>query len=121
MAKAASSGRGSRAGVGLAVGALVGLIAADLDLGSLVSFWGDRSYFVLGAALAGGLLWLTPLRRLLGVGAVLAAILWLAVAFTPAMARLADGLVRRDPLESADAVFVFASRLQTTVSPRARR
>ncbi len=114
-----AGGRAGRAGVGLAVGALLALMAVDLDLASVVSFWADRSVFVPIVAFAGALLWLTPVRRLLAAATGALALLWLAVAFTPLVIWMADGLVRRDPPQSADAVFVFASRLQSDGEPTA--
>jgi uncharacterized SAM-binding protein YcdF (DUF218 family) len=107
----------SRLGVGLVAGALAGLIAIDLSLPSLVSYWGDRTWLVPLAALAGALLWLTPLRRAVTWAVAFLSLLWVVVAFTPATSWLADGLVRRDPIEAADAVFVFASRLQEDGDP----
>ena len=106
-----------RAGVGLAVGAVGGFIALDLNFLSLVSFRSDKSFVVLASAVAGALLWLTPLRRLVGLGVALLSLLWLAVAYTPLTAAMADGLVRRDELQAADAVFVFASRIQPDGEP----
>ncbi len=116
MARGTEAGAG-RLGVGLAVGALLGLLSVDLDLPALVSFWRDRSFLVPLAALVAAPLWLTPLRRLLGALTVLAAALWLAVAFTPLVGWMADGLVRRDRVQAADAVFVFGSRLQSDGEP----
>lgn len=113
------SGRLSRLAVGLTAGSLAGLIVVDLNLPSLVSFFGDRTYLVPLAAALGALLWLTPLRRVTGVAVVALALLWLAVAFTPVTSWLTEGLVRRDPLEAADAVFVFASRVQEDGDPTA--
>ncbi len=43
--------------------------------------------------------------------------LWGVVAFTSLTPWLADGLVRRDRIEAADAVFVFASRVQPDGDP----
>jgi uncharacterized SAM-binding protein YcdF (DUF218 family) len=117
MALARPAGRLSRLGVGLTAGALAGLIVADLNLTSLVSYFGDRTYLVPPAAALFALLWLTPLRRLAGVVVALLALLWLAVSFTPMTSWLAEGLVRRDPVEAADAVFVFASRVQEDGDP----
>ena len=70
MALARPTGRLSRLGVGLTAGALAGLIVADLNLTSLVSYFGDRTYLVPPIAALFALLWLTPLRRLAGVGGV---------------------------------------------------
>jgi uncharacterized SAM-binding protein YcdF (DUF218 family) len=102
---------------GLAASGLAGLLVADLNLPSLASIWGDRTYVVLAITVVGGLAWLTPLRRVLGVGLVLLAAFWLAVCFTPLTAWMREGLVRRDRLENADAVFVFASRIQDDGDP----
>ncbi len=98
-------------------GATAGFIALDLDLASLVSFWGDRTFLVPAAAFVGAALWPTPLRRLAMAGVALLGALWLAVAFTPLTARMTEGLVRRDPLQAGDAVFVFASRIQMDGEP----
>ncbi|HSD67871.1 MAG TPA: YdcF family protein [Vicinamibacteria bacterium] len=117
MAGARPTGRLTRLGVGLTAGSLAGLIVADLNLPSLVSYFGDRTYLVPAIAVLGALLWLTPLRRLAGGAVALLALLWLAVAFTPLTSWLAEGLVRRDPVEAADAVFVFASRVQEDGDP----
>ena len=117
MALARPTGRLSRLGVGLTAGALAGLIVADLNLTSLVSYFGDRTYLVPPIAALFALLWLTPLLRLAGVVVALLAFLWLAVSFTPMTSWLAEGLVRRDPVEPADAVFVFSSRIQEDGDP----
>jgi uncharacterized SAM-binding protein YcdF (DUF218 family) len=111
------AGRLSRLGVGLTAGSLAGLIVADLNLPSLVSFFGDRTYLVPLAAALGALLWLTPLRRVTAAAVALLAVLWLAVAFTPVTSWLAEGLVRRDRVEAGDAVYVFASRVQEDGDP----
>lgn len=102
---------------GLAAGSLVGLVILDLDLPSVASFWGDRTLLAPTAAVLGALFWLTPLRRLVAATALGTALLWLGASFTPLVPWLADGLVRRDPLQPADAVFVFGSRLQADGDP----
>jgi uncharacterized SAM-binding protein YcdF (DUF218 family) len=109
--------RRQRAWTGLAVGALAGLLILDLGLPSLVSYWGERSHFVPVAALVGAALWLTPLRRLAAVAVGLLMALWLVVSYTPVTAWMADGLVRRDPVQAADAVYVFGSRIQDDGDP----
>jgi uncharacterized SAM-binding protein YcdF (DUF218 family) len=93
------------------------MMVVDLNLPSLVSYIGDRSYLVPSIAVLCAVLWLTPLRRLVATAAGLLAVLWLAVAFTPLTAWLADGLVRRDAVQPADAVFVFGSRVQEDGDP----
>jgi len=110
-------GRPGRLGTGLLAGALAGLIAVDLGLPSLVSWTSDRSYLVPAAVALGAFLWLTPLRRLVGGAVVLLALSWAVVSFTPVTAWLVDGLVRRDPISAADAVYVFASRVQDDGDP----
>jgi hypothetical protein len=110
-------GRWAAAGTGLCAGALAGLGAVDLNLPSLVSWYGDRSYLVPAAAILGALAWLTPLRKPVGLAVALLALLWSVVAFTPLTRWLAEGLVRRDRVEAADAVFVFASRVQEDGDP----
>lgn len=102
---------------GLVLGALAGEFARELDLAGFVSFWGDRQYVILGAAVLGGLLALTRLRPVVSLAAAGLGVLWLAVCFTPLTAWLAQGLVRRDPVQPADAVFVLGSRLQTDNEP----
>jgi uncharacterized SAM-binding protein YcdF (DUF218 family) len=103
--------------VGLAAGGLAGLVVVDLNLPSLVSYFGDRTYLAPAAAALGALLWITPLRRLAGAVVALLALLWLAVAFTPLTSWMAEGLVRRDTVDAADAVYVFASRVQEDGDP----
>jgi uncharacterized SAM-binding protein YcdF (DUF218 family) len=114
-----AEGPAGRLGVGLAVGAVAGFVVVDLNLPSLVSAFGDRTYWLLAVAALGGVAWLTPLRRLVAASTTLLALLWLTVAFTPLCAWMAEGLVRRDPIEDADAVFVFASRIQEDGDPTA--
>jgi len=92
-------------------------VILDLGLPSLVSFWGERSGLVPGAALVGAVLWITPLRRLAGLAVGLLLALWLVVAYTPVTGWMAEGLVRRDPVQAADAVFVFGSRVQLDGDP----
>jgi uncharacterized SAM-binding protein YcdF (DUF218 family) len=106
-----------RIATGLAMGILMGLVAYELQLASLLSIWGDRAPVVLAAGLLGALLGATRLRRLAGVGAGIAMGAWFLVAFTPLCPWLAQGLPRRDPLTQADAVFVLASRLQADGEP----
>jgi uncharacterized SAM-binding protein YcdF (DUF218 family) len=112
-----AGGRWAAAGTGLCAGGLAGLVVVDLNLPSLVSWNGDRSYLVPAGAVLGALLWLTPLRRVTGAAVGLLGLLWGFVAFTPATSWLTDGFVRRDRVEAADAVFVFASRIQVDGDP----
>ncbi len=110
--------RRAQAVTGLVVGALAASFVVDLNLPSLISYPGDRSFLLPGFAVAGAIAWLVPLlRRLVAAGTVLLAALWLVVCFTPLTQRMAEGLVRRDPIENADAVFVFASRVQEDGDP----
>jgi uncharacterized SAM-binding protein YcdF (DUF218 family) len=112
-----TAGRLASFTTGLAVAALSALTAVDLNLPSLVSYFGDRTYLVPPVALLGAFLWLTRLRPLVAAAAVLVVVLWLVVAFTPVTPWLAQGLVRRDPVQDADAVFVFSSRVQEDGDP----
>jgi uncharacterized SAM-binding protein YcdF (DUF218 family) len=110
--------RRAQAAIGLTVGALTGSFVVDLGLPAIASFWTvDRSILLPAFAAAGAVVWLTPLRRLLGAAAALLALFWLVVCFTPLTSRMAEGLVRSDPVENADAVFVFASRIQEDGDP----
>jgi uncharacterized SAM-binding protein YcdF (DUF218 family) len=97
---------------GLALAGAAALLARDLDLPTLVSYWYDRTPLVAAATLLLFLLWLTRLRAVVVAGTAALALLWLVVAFTPLTRLLADGLVRRDPVRDADAVFVLATDLQ---------
>ena len=117
MGLGVGSERRRRAWFGLVAGALAGFIAVDLDLASLISYWGDRTVLIPAAAFIGAAVWPTPLRRLAMAGLALLAGLWLAVAFTPLTIWMAEGLVRRDPVQKGDAVFVFASRVQMDGEP----
>jgi uncharacterized SAM-binding protein YcdF (DUF218 family) len=112
-----TNGRLAQATTGLALGALIGVLTLDLDLPTIVSFWGDRTSLVPAAAVLAALLGLTPLRRLVAAAAVSLALLWLACSYTPLVPWLAQGLIRRDPPQPADAVFVFGSRLQADGDP----
>jgi uncharacterized SAM-binding protein YcdF (DUF218 family) len=102
---------------GLVVGALGGILAHELELRALVSFWHDDLFFVPLGAAAGAILWLTRLRA--GVAAVTLALgaAWLVVAFSPVSAWLARDLVRREPPRAADAVFVLSSEMQRDGDP----
>ncbi len=104
-------------GVGFALGALLGLLAKELNLLSLISYWDDRAPWVVGAAIAGAAIWGTRLRWLLGVGVVALGTLWLAVAFTPICPWLAKDLTRRDPLQPADAAYILGSSVQKDGEP----
>ena len=68
---------------GAAAGALAGLVIKELDLTTVVSFWGQRAIFVPVAAFIGAIAWLTRLRTLVGLTAASLTVLWVVVAFTP--------------------------------------
>jgi uncharacterized SAM-binding protein YcdF (DUF218 family) len=98
--------------IGAAIGAAAGFIARDLAVDSMASFW-------VPWALIGAALWTGRWRFLVsGTAGVLLA-LWLAVAFTPLVPRLARPLVRRDAAAAADAVLVLSSRVQSDGEPSA--
>jgi uncharacterized SAM-binding protein YcdF (DUF218 family) len=98
--------------LGLTVGGLIALLAHELDLRVFVSYWHDDLLPLTVLALIVGLLWRTRLRLAIGATAVLLTVLWLAAAFSPLTRHLAEGLVRRDTLQKADAVFVLSSQMQ---------
>lgn len=98
---------------GAALGFLVGLIAKELDFATVISFHGDRTLVVLASTAVGALLGLARFEKLLVFAAATGLSLWLLVALTPVTQWMGQELVRRDPLEKADAVFVLASGLQS--------
>lgn len=100
-------------GTGLAMGALAGLLAKELNLQGIVSIWGDRGPWIVGAAISGAFLWLTRWRWLLSAANACLGILWLVVGFTPLCAWLSRDLPRRDIVASVDAVYVLGSDVQT--------
>lgn len=104
--------RARRVLAGAALGLACGLLVSELGVASVVSYQRGHFALIAGSAVAGALLGATPLRRLLPWALVALVVLYLAVALTPLTRLLAGGLVRRDPLAPADAVFVLASELQ---------
>lgn len=105
--------------VGAVTGALAGLLARDLDLTTLVSFWGDRLLPVPVGLVIGVLCANTRLRRPLQGVTVLLALLWVAVAYGPVSRWMLPGLVRSDALRPADAVLVLSSSVQKDGDPSA--
>lgn len=102
---------------GALCGALLGFVSKELRLKALLSLWGPAAPLVpMGMAL-GVLLSLTRLKRLLGWLTGGALLLWLVVAFLPLTPSLVQGLGRADPVTSADAIYVLASRMQTDGDP----
>jgi uncharacterized SAM-binding protein YcdF (DUF218 family) len=97
---------------GAALGALAGFCIRDLDLPALVSFERPQELLVVVASLIGVLLALTRFRRILGAAALLLALLWCLVAFSPLSRWLSHGLTRFEVAEPADAVFVSSSGLR---------
>ena len=95
---------------GALAGGLAGFLARDLGLVDPASAWVPAA--LLGAALSSG-----RGRPLLAAALGALVTLWLAAAFTPLSARLAEGLVRRDPPQPADAVVILGSRLQSDGEP----
>lgn len=95
---------------GALAGGLAGFLARDLGLVDFASAW-------VPAALVGAGLSSRRGRPLLAAALGALVTIWLAVAFTPLSARVADGLVRRDPLQKADAVVILGSRLQSDGEP----
>lgn len=97
---------------GAFLGLVIGFVAKELDLTTVVSYHGDRTLVVSFCLVAGALLSLTSWRILVSVGAATSFALWLLVAFTPLTSWMGEALVRRDPLVKADAIFVLSSGLQ---------
>lgn len=103
---------------GAGLGLLAGFLARDLDLTTLVSFWGDRLVLLLSLCpLIGGLCAVTRLRRALYAATATLGVVWVMVAFGPVSRMLMSGLVRSDTLRPADAVLVLGSRMQTDGDP----
>ncbi len=103
--------------LGAALGLVGGLLSRDLDLTTLVSFWGDRGFLLPLGAAVGAISATTRLRRPLYAAVAGLAILWTAVSYGPVSRMLLPGLVRSDPLGPADAVLVLATRMQTDGDP----
>jgi len=104
--------RARPAAIGLAVGAVAGLLADALGLEGVFSYWGPRAPAVLVGAFVFAALWGTRLRPLLVSVAGGLGLLWAVVAFTPLSSWMAQGVVRRDPPRDADAIVVLASSIQ---------
>ena len=107
---ARSSGTGRDAALGACLGALGAFLGRDLGLGAPPPAW-------IAGALAGALLSWVGLGRVLLAAVLALAAAWCAVALTPLTRNAAEGLVRRDALERADAVLVLGSRLQKDGEP----
>jgi len=108
-----------QAAFGAGIGLLGGMLARDLDLTSLVSFWGDRNFLLPLGAGVGALCAATRLRKPFQGAVAALALLWLFVAYGPASRLLVAGLVRTDALRPADAVLVLGTRMQTDGDPTA--
>jgi uncharacterized SAM-binding protein YcdF (DUF218 family) len=104
-------------GTGLAVGAFIGLLAHELNLRAFVSLRSDDLLLVPVLAGVAALLWHTRAWIVFSATAGLLAILWLTAAFSPLSRWLSGGLVRRDALRIADAVFVLSSDIQPDGDP----
>jgi uncharacterized SAM-binding protein YcdF (DUF218 family) len=95
---------------GAVAGGLCGFLLGDLAPVEIASAW-------IPLAAAGALLGSTRLRALPLAGAIVLALAWNVVAWTSLASAMASALPRRDPLRSADAVLVMASRLQSDGDP----
>lgn len=98
--------------LGTALGFTTGLIAAELDFATVVSFHGDRTLVVLASTALGSVMALAGLRRLLAILTFSCAGMWLLVSLTPLTYWMGADLVRRESPRKSDAVFVLASALQ---------
>jgi uncharacterized SAM-binding protein YcdF (DUF218 family) len=108
---------GEQRALGAAVGLAGGLFVRDLDLTTLVSYWGDRNFLMPVCAILGAFGAATRLRKPLGAAVLALGILWLAVSYGPVSRLLLKGLVRSDKLGPADSVLVLATRMQTDGDP----
>jgi uncharacterized SAM-binding protein YcdF (DUF218 family) len=106
------SSPGSAALFGAALGALAGFLTRDLDLPALISFEHSCEPLVVIFMLLGGAVAVTRLRWVLATITAALALLWCVVAFSTISGWLSRGLVRTDPPERADAVFVSLSSLR---------
>ena len=106
-----------QAAFGAALGLAAGALTRDLDLTSLVSFWGDRMILLPLGAILGALCSATRLRKAFYLSFAALVLLWIAVAYGPLSRMLLSGLVRSDALRPADAVLVLGTRMQTDGDP----
>ena len=106
-----------RAGLGVALGGLSGMLCKDVGLPAAVSYTGSEVFLVLCFALIGGFVALTPTRRVAVAVPALLAALWLVVALTPLSASAVTLTERVDPEETGDAIFVFSSSIQPDGEP----
>jgi uncharacterized SAM-binding protein YcdF (DUF218 family) len=106
-----------RAALGGALGALLGFFGRELELPSMVSYWGARPPLIVLSAVLGALLFLTRLGVVVAIFAAALGALWLVVAFTPLSRSLVGDLARRDEPRAADAIFVFSSSVQADGEP----
>lgn len=106
-----------QAAFGTALGLAGGGLVRDLDLTTLVSFWGDRLVLLPLGAIIGALCAVTRLRKALYAVTAGLALLWIAVAYGPLSRMVLSGLVRSDTLRPADAVLVLGTRMQTDGDP----
>lgn len=97
---------------GSLLAALAGFVVRDLDLPALFSFEHSQEPLVVLAAALGAVVGITRFRRALVAIAAALGLLWGIVAFTPLSSWLAQGLVRREMAEPADAVFVSFAGLR---------
>jgi uncharacterized SAM-binding protein YcdF (DUF218 family) len=102
---------------GASLGLVAGFIARDLDLTTLISFWGDRLVLLPIGIVLGSICATTRIRKLFYAGVASLALLWLAVAYGPLSRLLITGLVRDDALSAADAVLVLSSNVQDDGDP----
>jgi uncharacterized SAM-binding protein YcdF (DUF218 family) len=93
----------------------------DLDLAAMTPFEGSREVLTVLVALAVGVAWAVGVRRLVAALSAGSLALWCVVAFTPLCPALANGLVRSEALEPADAIFVSCAGLSAGEPARAEQ
>jgi uncharacterized SAM-binding protein YcdF (DUF218 family) len=106
-----------RTALGLALGALSGMLYKDIGLQGATSYSGSEATLVLVFAVAGALASLPRVRRFAIAVPVGLGLLWLLVSCTPLAASLLPLTERVDPEAPGDALFVFSSRIGADGSP----
>jgi uncharacterized SAM-binding protein YcdF (DUF218 family) len=106
-----------RAGIGVALGALSGMLVREIGLDQAISYSGSAASLVLLFAVLGTGLSVSRLARFARAVPIGLALLWLLVAFTPLARSLVPLTERSDPEEPGDAVFVFSSSMQPDGEP----
>lgn len=103
--------------LGGSLGIIASFVVRDLDLTTLLSYWGDRVILLPFGMAIGALCSATRLRKLFWAATAALALVWVSVACGPVSPMLQKGLVRSDKLHPADAVLVLSSSVQRDGDP----